>query len=150
MLQYLQGNSRPDIIFAVSQVARYTHIPKRLHELALERIGQYLKGTLDKGLVLKPKDSFEVDCYVDADFAGLWPHEEKLDPNCFKSRTGYVVCLADCPIVWKSRLQETIAMSTYMSEYIALSTAMKELLPLKEVLDVVRFAWVMGSDSNVV
>ena len=55
MLQYLQGHSRPDITFAVSQVARYTHSPKRLHELALERIGQYLKGTINKGLVLKPK-----------------------------------------------------------------------------------------------
>ena len=101
-------------------------------------------------MIFKPKDSFEVDCYVDADFAGLWPHEDKLDPCCVKSRTGYVICLADCPIVWKSRLQETIAMSTCMSEYIALSTAMKELLPLKEVLDVVRFAVGMGGENKII
>ena len=111
MLQYLQGHSRPDITFAVSQVARYTHSPKRIHELALERIGQYLKGTLERGLVLRPTNSFNVDCYVDADFAGLWPHEDKLDPTCVKSRTGYVVCLAGCPIVWKSRLQHALCVS---------------------------------------
>ena len=150
MLQYLQGHSRPDITFAVSQVARYTHHPKRLHEFALERIGQYLKGTVNRGLILNPKESFEVDCFVDADFAGLWPHEDKLDPTCVRSRTGYVICLADCPLIWKSRLQDTIATSTCMSEYMALSTSMKELLPLKEVLDVVRYAVGMGKDTSTI
>jgi hypothetical protein len=45
----LQGHSRPDISFAVSQISRYTFGPKRSHELALEQIGQYLKGTIEKG-----------------------------------------------------------------------------------------------------
>jgi hypothetical protein len=49
MLQYLQGHSRPDITYAVSQCARFVHSPKRSHEEALERIGLYLKGTLDEG-----------------------------------------------------------------------------------------------------
>ena len=71
MLQYLQGHSRPDITFTVSQLSRFTHNPKRLHELALERIEQYLKGTINKGLCLKSTDSFGVDFYVDADFSGL-------------------------------------------------------------------------------
>ena len=39
MFQYLQGHSRPDITFAIRQVARYNHSPKRLHELVLKRIG---------------------------------------------------------------------------------------------------------------
>jgi hypothetical protein len=81
MLQYLQGHSRPDITFAVSQCARFVHSPKRLHEEALERIGLYLKGTLDQGLVLRPRGDLNIDVYVDADFAGLWPHEDKQDPS---------------------------------------------------------------------
>ena len=53
MLNYLQGCSRIDITFAVFQVARYVHSPKCSHELALlEQISRYLKGTLDKGLIL--------------------------------------------------------------------------------------------------
>jgi hypothetical protein len=41
MVQYLQGHSRPDITFAVSQCSRYTHGPKCLHgERALERVGK--------------------------------------------------------------------------------------------------------------
>ena len=54
MLGYLQGHSRADITFAVSQVSRYTFCPKRYHELARERIGRYLKGTIKEGLSLKP------------------------------------------------------------------------------------------------
>jgi hypothetical protein len=47
MLLYLSGHSRPDIAFAVHQVARYTFKPTRRHEQALIRIGRYLKGTRD-------------------------------------------------------------------------------------------------------
>ena len=54
MLGYLHANSRPDLTFAVSQCARFTHSPKRSHEQALERIGQYLKGTMEEGLILRP------------------------------------------------------------------------------------------------
>jgi Reverse transcriptase (RNA-dependent DNA polymerase) len=74
MLQYLQNHSRLDSTFAVSQCARFIHQPKRSHELAMMRIGQYLKGTIDKGTVFKPMGKLQIDCYVDADFAGLWPH----------------------------------------------------------------------------
>jgi hypothetical protein len=52
MIQYLHSHSRPDIAFAVSQCARFIHHTNRSHEQALERIGQYLKGTMDEGLIL--------------------------------------------------------------------------------------------------
>ena len=81
MLQYLQGHSRPDITYAVSSCSRFVHSPKRSHEIALERIGQYLKGTLDEGLILRPSGDLHIDVYCDADFAGLWPFEDKLDPT---------------------------------------------------------------------
>ena len=100
--------------------------------------------------MLKPKDSFEVDCYMDADLSGPWTNEDKLDTICVKIRTEYMACLADRLIVWKSRLQEPISMPTYMSEYIFLSTTMKELLFLKEIFDVVRFVVGVRGESNVV
>jgi hypothetical protein len=134
MLGYLQSNSRPDITYAVSSAARFTHHPKRSHEDALKRIGRYLKGTLEEGLVLRPSDTLDIDCYVDADFAGLWPYENKLDPTCVKSRTGFAICIANCPVIWSSKLQGDIATSTMESEYSALSSAMRDLLPLRELL----------------
>jgi hypothetical protein len=135
MLIYLAGHSRPDIAFAVSQVCRFTHTPRRSHEEALERIGRYLKGTLDKGLILKPSPtSIDVDAYVDTDFAGLALKEDCKDPTSVKSRTGFVINVANCPVVWKSKLQQQIATSSTHAEYIGLSTAMKEIIPLKELL----------------
>jgi hypothetical protein len=88
MLLYLSGHSRPDIAFAVHQCARYTFKPTRRHKQALVRIGRYLKGTMDKGLIMTPTSHPCVDCYPDADFAGLWGHEDPHDPHCARSRTG--------------------------------------------------------------
>ena len=104
----------------------------------MERVGQYLKHTQDEGLVLKPThNDLHIDCFVDADFAGLWPYEDKQDPSCVKSHTSFAFCIANCPIIWTSKLQPDIATSTMEAEYNALSTAMKSVIPLLELLRVV-------------
>jgi hypothetical protein len=134
MLLYLSGHLCPDIAFAVHQCARYTFNPTRRHELALIRIGRYLKGTINKGLIMPPSSNPHVDCYPDADFAGLYGHESSLDPHCARSRTGYVILAFSCPVLWHSHLQTEIALSTMEAEYVALSTACKDLLPLVAVI----------------
>ena len=48
MMMYLASNSRPDIVFAVHQCARFTHCPRQTNEKALKRISRYLKGTKDQ------------------------------------------------------------------------------------------------------
>jgi hypothetical protein len=92
-----------------------------------------LKATLDEGLILHPSGFLNIDCYVDADFAGLWPYEDKQDPSCVRSRTGFMICISDCPVIWTSKLQTEIATSTMESEYIALAIAMRDLLPFKRL-----------------
>ena len=76
----------------------------------------------------------ELDLYVDADFAGLWGHEHDKDPVCVKSRTGYLITLGECPVIWVSKLQTEIALSTLESEYITLSQAMRDLVPMSRLL----------------
>ena len=95
-----------------------------------------MKATRDKGLILNPpKDAnLDIKCFVDADFAGLWSKEEEQDPHCVRSRTGFVVTIAGCPILWKSKMQTEIARSTMESEYIALSTACRDILPLQRMV----------------
>ncbi|MCA1807772.1 MAG: Ty1/Copia family ribonuclease HI, partial [Actinobacteria bacterium] len=139
MMMYLYKHSRSDIGFAVSQCARFSYAPKRSHELALIRIGQYLKGTRDKGLIFQPQsmDELVMDVYVDSDFMGLYGKELRTDPSNVKSRTGYVIKLNGCPVIWASKLQESIALSTMMAEYYALSTAMREVVPLRELVKTV-------------
>jgi hypothetical protein len=134
MLLYLSGHTRPDIAFAVHQCARYTFQPTNRHVTALKRIGRYLKGTQDKGLIMRPTSKIHVDCYPDADFAGLYNKEDAQDPHCVRSRTGYVICVANCPVIWKSKLQTEIALSTMEAEYVALSQACKDLFPLLDLI----------------
>ena len=117
MMLYLCRHSRPDISFAVHQCARYTFAPKRPHKKVLIRIGRYLKGTIDKGLTLHPTDKLTLDCYSDANFGGLWNYESPQDPHIVRSRTGYVINLCNCPVIWVSKLQTAIVFSTMEAEY---------------------------------
>ena len=133
-LLYLAGHSRPDISFAVHQAARFSFCCKRSHELALIRIGRYLKATSKKGMRIKPSKELKVDCYPDADFAGLWPHEDDKNPTSVKSRTGFVITLSDCPILWQSKLQTEISLSTMEAEYVALSASCRELFPIIDLV----------------
>eukprot|EP00804_Cyclotella_cryptica_P012343 CCRYP_018206-RA/>CCRYP_018206-RA protein AED:0.26 eAED:0.34 QI:0/0/0/1/0/0/3/0/238 len=104
MLLYLSGHSSPDIAFVVHQCAWYTFHPTRRHKLAFIHIGWYLKRTMDKGLIMSPSSQPRVDCYPDTDFAGLYGHEDSLDPHCTHSRTVYVILAFGCPVIWRSHL----------------------------------------------
>ena len=77
----------------------------------MNRICRYIQGTKDNGLVFNPSKKLVVDCYADADFAGLWGHEDPHDPICTRSRTGFVVNFSNCPLLWVSTLQTYIALS---------------------------------------
>lgn len=66
MLLYLSTNTRPDITYAVSQVARFTHSPKKSHATAVKTIVRYLKRTADKGTIICPTCTLQIDCWVDA------------------------------------------------------------------------------------
>ena len=135
MINYLAGFTRPDIAFSTHQCARFCNDPKLLHETAMKRIGRYVLGTLDKGIILKPDRSKNVECYVDADFAGNWTKEEAENSTNMLCRTGYVIWFMGCPIIWVSKLQTEIALSTTEAEYIALSQAMRDVIPLMAIIE---------------
>ena len=132
----------------MNQAARFTHDPRESHAIAVKRIVRYLIATRDKGLIFKPSTDWKLDCHVDADFCGLWGSVDPNDPIVSKSRTGYIITLGGCPLVWKSTLQHETSLSTMMAEYVALSTAMRELLPLKRLVKTI--AKVVTGDENVV
>jgi hypothetical protein len=113
MLLYLSGHTRPNIAYAVNCCARYMFCPKHSHELALKRIGRYLKQTLEEGMVVNPSTNIcKIDAYPDVDFEGMNGRKKPVDPSCVKSCTGFVITFADVPILWKSQLQMETALST--------------------------------------
>ena len=134
MLLYLSTNTRPDIAFAVSQVARFSNNPKQSHATAVKTIIRYLVGTRDKGTLVTPTGKLDIKLYVDADFAGLFKVEAEADPDSARSRTGYILLLGGFPLVWKTQLQTKIALSTLEAEYTALSSSIRALIPIRELL----------------
>ena len=104
MMLYMASNTRPDISFAVHHCAWFTHNTKESHKTAVKRICRYLQGTKDNSLVFNPSKKLVVDCYADADFAGLWGHKNPQYYICARSRTGFVVTFSNCPLLWVSKL----------------------------------------------
>ena len=111
-LSYIQSMGRPDITYATQQAARFSHCTRRSHEEAVKRICRYLHGTKDLGMTFRPNKSKGLECYVDADWAGSWHEDFSDDPTNAMSRTRYVITYAGCPIVWVSKMQSLIALST--------------------------------------
>jgi hypothetical protein len=85
IMLYLSTNTRPDIAFADNQFAMFTYSPKALHEEGIKQICCYLKGTQDKGMIVKPRGGLKVDCFVNSDFIRLWRYEDNQDPVCVNS-----------------------------------------------------------------
>jgi hypothetical protein len=134
-LNYLAATTRPEITFAVHQCARFCDNPKMSHEKAVKRIIRYLKRTKDEGLIMQVDKTKGIECFVDADFAGGFQKGNAKNPRDCLSRTGYVIKYGGCPIVWSSKLQSTIALSTTEAEYMALSTAAREVIYLINLTD---------------
>ena len=61
-------------------------------------------------------------------------HGYEEDPVSVKSRTGFVLTLCGCPVLWSSKLQTDITLSSTAAEYVAFSMSMRELLPIRALL----------------
>ena len=133
-LNYLEKATRSDISYITHQCARFTSNPKANHARAIRWIARYLKGTRDKGFIMKPDKEKGLEVYVDADFSGNWWKEDALDEATARSRHGYIIKFMNCPLVWKSQLQHEIALSSTENEYTGLSYALREAIPIMDLL----------------
>jgi hypothetical protein len=94
------------------QAARYSHGTRDSHALSVKRILRYLEVKSDKGIIFKPNKINKIYCHVYSDFACFFGVEDGLKPICAKSRTVYVIKFCDVPIIWVSKKQTQIALST--------------------------------------
>ena len=108
--------------------------PKLSHDKAIKHIGRCLKATQEKRLILNSIDELNVEAYTDADFVGLYGHNKLTDPSCAKSRTGFLINVANYPVFWMSKLQTETALSTMEAEIIviALAHCCRELFPIMD------------------
>ncbi len=104
------------------------------HEKSIMQNGRYLLDMRKQGIIYKPDKNKGLECYVNADFPGAWSQADADNSENVLSCTGYVLMYANCPILWVSRLQTEIVLSTAEAEYIALSQALRDVIPLITLL----------------
>jgi hypothetical protein len=128
-VMYLLVATRPDINYAVSNLAKYFDNPGLAHWKAAIYLLKYLKGTVFVGLTYTrgTSDSFVPVGFSDADWAGC------LDTR--RSRSGGVIMLAGNPIWWVSKLQTSVALSSAESEITALLVITKCIVWVVHILN---------------
>ena len=89
---------------------------------------------MNRGTIVKMSQEMNLECFVDADFAGLFKADPMVESTSAKSRSGYIIRFAGTPLIWKSKLQTRTALSTLESEYIALSASLRAMIPLRRII----------------
>ena len=112
-LLYLALVTRPDISFAVGQVARFVESHGPPHVKAIRQIISYILGTSRFGICFTGLATNSPIGYSDADYAGCLTTR--------RSTTGSVFMYHNGPIAWCSRRQACTAQSTTEAEYVAAS-----------------------------
>ena len=138
-LNYLAQTSRPDIIYAIHQISKYSSDPRVPHGEAIIYLVQYLMRSRTVGIRFSPNPSKGFECYCDADFSGNWNKGgASHDPSMAKSRSGWIIFYAGCTIIWASNLQSQVALSTTEAECISLSMSLRDVLPIMFLLNEMR------------
>jgi len=126
-LQYAATWVRFDISFAVAQLARFCASAGPSHWAALHHVMEYL--TKHPSLKLeyhkRPSKPTGLDGYCDSDWG---------NSSSRRSTTGILFRYNGAPILWRSKLQKTIALSTAEAEYYAASIGAVEAIYLRSLL----------------
>nr|XP_019702109.1 uncharacterized protein LOC109504966 [Elaeis guineensis] len=120
------SHTRPDIAYAISVISQYMHDPRESHMERAFRVLLYLKGCPDRGLLFSQHDTFQVEGFTDADWAG------SLDDR--RSTSGYCTYVGGNLVTWRSKKQSVVARSSTEAEYRAMALGICELLWLQKLL----------------
>lgn len=93
------------------------------HVGVVDRIIQYLKSSLDKGILFSKNGNLDIEGYTYSDYAG-----SKFDR---KSLSGYASFVEGNLVTWRSKKQIVVSLSSTEAEYRALHHAMTQLICLK-------------------
>jgi hypothetical protein len=78
-LDFLEKSTRPEIVYAIHQCARFLAKPRQSHTNAIKYLCRYLLATKDKGLILRPDVSKSFKVHVNCGFAGNWVKEDAME-----------------------------------------------------------------------
>ncbi|KAL2016242.1 hypothetical protein VTK56DRAFT_4018 [Thermocarpiscus australiensis] len=128
-LNYLAVCTRPDISYTIMRIGEVNAGPSQAHLDLLQHLWRYVVGTKSLGLRCGGKhniNNLQLRAFGDASFA--------TDLLTRTSVGGHVVMIGGCPVVWKSKKQALVTLSTTEAEFIKLTPTALSLLWVANVL----------------
>ena len=129
MLMYLIKHSRPDIANAVRELAKCLGKATKAAYKELLRCIKYVLETKDKGLLMAPTQKEEewlLEIFSDSDWAE--------DKNDRRSITSLMIFLEKALIIWRSKSQKVVALSSSEAEFYACGEAVREVPFIAQIL----------------
>ncbi len=130
-LQFAASWIRFDISFIVASLARFCASAGPSHWAALHHLMEYIEGFPSLKLTYRRCTGVDdgLSGFADSDWGNSSSRRSTSGNLCFYNR---------CPILWRSKMQKTTALSTAEAEYYSASTAATEVLYLRNLLDYIR------------
>ena len=113
-------------MYSVCFCARSQSCPKESHLSVVKRILKYLKETMDIGLWYPKSDNFELIGFLDVDFTGCKVERKSTSGTCHFLERSFVL--------WHSKNQNSIVLSTAEVEYIVVGLCCAQILWMKQTL----------------
>ena len=174
-LIYALVTCRPDISYSVIKLAQYSTRPARIHFEAIKNIYRYLNATKDEGIYFwrkmprtdMPDDQLPI-CKTDSNYKEDEVHEREQsihntmfgavdsdfagDISHRRSVSGIVLRIAGGTVFYKTKYQDTVALSSTEAEFTAAAEAGKYILYVRSILDEIGVpqneATVLYEDNN--
>jgi len=128
LVLYLATISRPDIAYTAGVLAHFNSNPGMTHWKAVKHAFCYLKGTLNMKLEYGPDEDTEelFVTFCDTDHGG--------NPDNGKSTSGVLVKVGRGAVIWISKLQSIVTLSTTEAEHVAGVVGGKEICWLRNMM----------------
>ena len=144
-LMYLMVGTRPDLATAVNELSRYLENPSIDHVIAAKRVLRFISGTKHYKLCFDGNVPLQPVAFADADYAN--------DLETRRSTSGYVLQMCGGSIVWKTKIQPIVALSTTEAEYYSASLCCQEICWVNECLKEIGFKFeqtdMKGNSRNI-
>lgn len=157
MLRWVCELGRIDVLYEVGKMSSFNAMPRKGHLREVYNIFYYLHKTKTRKLVFDDnRNDVDVSCFFDGDWSAFYPDADpKVPPNCLpalgtpikitcfvdanhggdmvtrRSHTGVIIFLNNTPVVWYSKRQTTVEVSTFGSEFVAMRIAVEKCEALR-------------------
>jgi hypothetical protein len=127
-LVYADTCTRPDLCWVVSKLSQYLNEPVTKNRwMAVKRVLRYVQGTKGQKLLYQ-KSKSNLTGFCDASWGEMADR---------KSTTGFCFTMSpseSAMLVWRSKKQSCVALSSCEAEYLAMANAVQEGVFLKQLL----------------